>query len=155
MHTHYTAPITALVLTIVLQATRHLHEWQWQGWPIGRWLARASIALFFVAAVTIYLNLMWAESLDSSDQRAQIVSSLKQTGGKHLILVRHHPRHTDSEWVYNEAGIDRSAVVWAHEMDAAQNRQLLSYFHDRRAWLLDTGAKSLKLIPYSLSQSPN
>src|SRR5438067_1446095 len=52
------------------------------------------------------------------------------------------------EWVYNEADIDSSKIVWAREMDASCNRKLLAYFHNRHAWLLEPDEDGLKLSPY-------
>jgi hypothetical protein len=54
------------------------------------------------------------------------------------------------EWVYNEADIDNARVVWAREMDPARNRQLLEYFKNRHAWLLDVDddSKPPHLEPY-------
>jgi hypothetical protein len=77
---------------------------------------------------------------------------LKQQGGQHLIVVRYGPRHSShQEWVYNEADIDNSRVVWAREMDPARNRRLLEYFKNRHAWLLDVDddSKPAQLEPYS------
>jgi hypothetical protein len=41
-------------------------------------------------------------------------------------------------------------VVWAHEMDSAQNRKLLEYFQERQVWLLEVDQQnsSPKLVPY-------
>ena len=54
------------------------------------------------------------------------------------------------EWVYNEADIDRAKVVWAREMDIAQNRKLLEYFNDRSVWLVEVDQYDSppKLLPY-------
>lgn len=37
-----------------------------------------------------------------------------------------------SEWVYNAAEMDRSKVLWAREMDPADNAALLEYYRDRK-----------------------
>ncbi|MGH7411977.1 MAG: hypothetical protein ACREJ6_13080, partial [Candidatus Methylomirabilis sp.] len=58
------------------------------------------------------------------------------------------------EWVYNRANIDKAKVVWAREMDPARNRELLTYFNDRRAWLLDADTEPPGLIPYFANSSP-
>jgi hypothetical protein len=71
---------------------------------------------------------------------------------KHRIRVRTYQR----EWVYNRADIDNQQVVWAREMDPAENRRLLNYYGDRQAWLLPvtTVEESVadvppKLLPYA------
>jgi hypothetical protein len=67
-----------------------------------------------------------------------MLAELKKDGERHLVIVRYGPEHSpDKEWVYNNANIDGAKVVWAREMDPAQNRRLLEYFQDRRAWLLE------------------
>ena len=56
----------------------------------------------------------------------------------------------DEEWVYNEADIDGAKVVWAREIDSAQNRKLFDYFKDRHVWLVEVGEgrSSPELSPY-------
>jgi hypothetical protein len=56
------------------------------------------------------------------------------------VIVRYGPAHSfEKEWVCNEADIDSAKVVWAREMDSAQNRKLLEYFKDRHVWLVEVG----------------
>ena len=55
------------------------------------------------------------------------------------------------EWVYNEADIDQAKIVWAREMDDAQNRKLLEHFSDRTVWLAEVDHQydsPPKLTPY-------
>jgi len=69
--------------------------------------------------------------------RAAVLDHLENTPGKHLIIVDYLPIHNeDSEWVYNEANIDASPVVWARDMGEKDNQELLRYFHDREAWTI-------------------
>ena len=49
----------------------------------------------------------------------------------------------------NAADIDNSRVIWAREMDAQNNAELLRYFKDRTAWLVEPEANPSKLSPYS------
>jgi hypothetical protein len=86
-------------------------------------------------------------------QRARILDELQRGAGRHLVIVQYGPKHSkQNEWVYNEADIDRAKVVWAREMDAAQNRKLLEYFTERQAWLLEVNQDDspLKLVPYPM-----
>ena len=66
-----------------------------------------------------------------------MIRDLKQQGGQHLVLVHYTPNHDKAEeWIYNDAEIDSSAVVWAHDMGPLWNRELLNYYPTRRVWLL-------------------
>jgi hypothetical protein len=60
--------------------------------------------------------------------------------------------------VYNEADIDGSKVIWAQEMDAAANLELIHYYRDRKVWLVQPDSPSMKLLPYpipSMGESPS
>jgi hypothetical protein len=148
---HYTAPITALFFVVILQAMRHLYDWQWNGRAIGRRIAQASVALCLLAGVMASAHIARKDLYGQRwySNRAQIASRLKHAGGKHLVLVRYGPDHNSQhEVVYNEADIDHAAIVWAREMDARQNQKLLTYFRDRQAWLLEADVPPLRLAPY-------
>jgi hypothetical protein len=82
--------------------------------------------------------------------RAKISKDLQQQGVKQLVIVRYRPEHDlHDEWVYNGAKIDESPVVWARELSPAQDKELLSYFKDRRVWLLDGDAADPTPVPYA------
>jgi hypothetical protein len=57
------------------------------------------------------------------------------------------------EWVYNAADIDRSKVVWARDMDEAENLQLMDYYKDRTAWLVQPDTQPARVSLY-LPPSP-
>jgi hypothetical protein len=81
--------------------------------------------------------------------RAALLERLEQQPGRHLVIVRYAPEHSvHAEWVYNDADIDAAKVVWAREMDAANNRRLLEYFYDRHAWLLEPDKTPPQLVDY-------
>ena len=45
-----------------------------------------------------------------------LVQQLEATPGKHLVIVHYAPElFADHEWVYNDADIDGSKIVWARE----------------------------------------
>jgi hypothetical protein len=153
---HYAAPMTALVFVLVLQALRQLRLWRWCHGQTGRlivWTVLMICFTSFAAAFALQLRSVW--SAETPD-RARILAQLQGTDGRHLVIVRYGPRHfPNEEWVYNGADIDGAKVVWAREMDSAQNRKLLEYFKDRHVWLVevdqDSSAPELKPYPVGLA----
>jgi hypothetical protein len=82
------------------------------------------------------------------EARPRLIANLQRQGGRHLIVVRYTPTHfIHAEWIYNDADIDGSPVVWARDMGEEKNRELLDYYKDRQVWLLEPDT-SLALKPY-------
>jgi hypothetical protein len=74
---------------------------------------------------------------------------LESYPGPQLAMVRYSANHDSLvEWVYNEADIDKSKVVWAREMDPASNLELIRYFKDRRVWLAEPDFNPPRVSPY-------
>ncbi len=72
-------------------------------------------------------------------KRIEIAHSLIAQGGRHLIVVA--PDVFDA--VYNGANLDRAPIVWARDLGAAADAQLLRYYRDRKVWRLErTGLKA-------------
>jgi hypothetical protein len=151
---HYSAPTTCVILALVLLALRQLRHWS----PSGVFLARAipMICIFsFVArAAAGPLHIPIAESHEPSWYqrgmagfgRSAIEQQLRASPGKHVVLVRYAPDHEPfAEWVYNAADIDGSKIVWARELGAQKDQQLITYFKDRQVWLLEADEKPPKL----------
>jgi hypothetical protein len=149
VHPHYVAPAVALYLLLVVQGFRHLYVLRLFGLRVGR--VGAMVALAFVVLSTALtvgygVDSFWRQLLLD---RARLEAQLESAGGKHLVIVRYRPDHNLAfEWVYNRADIDGAKVVWAREMGPARDAELLSYFRDRRAWLLEADATPPKLVPY-------
>jgi hypothetical protein len=84
-------------------------------------------------------------------ERAGIEQKLDGLPGKQLALVRYAPGHdVMDEWVYNSADIGASKVVWAREMDAADNLELVNYYRDRKALLVQMDTEPATVSPYPL-----
>jgi len=85
----------------------------------------------------------------SNVERARTLTQLEAYPGGQLAIVRSNPAHpTSGPWVYNEADIDHAKVIWAHDMGPSRNKELLDYFHDRHAWLVETDETPLRVSPY-------
>ncbi len=51
------------------------------------------------------------------------------------------------EWVFNGADIDHAKIVWARDMGAEQNLELVRYFSQRKAWMVEPDQDPAKLSP--------
>ena len=148
---HYVAPITGLVFVLVVQAMRYLRLWRWRGRPMGQLLVWAILVVCVGSVVVIFAEQLRAPPDGWSLKRIHILTQLEEEGGRHLIIVRYGFQHPPQrEWVYNEADIDGAQVVWAREMDTAQNQKLMAYFADRRVWLLEPDVPEPQVVPYRL-----
>jgi hypothetical protein len=151
---HYFAPATGLLYLIVLQGMRHLRFWVRHTRPVGVSLVRL-IPLIAGAMVVLRITAVIAKvQLEpvyprGDLQRASILHTLESFPGPQLAIVRYGTNHIpEGEWVYNAANIDAAKVVWAREMDEQSTRELLRYFTNRRAWLLEPDDSPPKLSPY-------
>ena len=82
-------------------------------------------------------NFFWYGPDHFGTDRLHVQKQLEQLPGKQLAIVRYSSIHNPfNEWVYNSANIDGSKVIWAREMDAADNLDLIRYYKDRKVWLV-------------------
>ena len=83
--------------------------------------------------------------------RAQVLARLEAVPGPQIAIVRYRPNHNliGNEWVYNNADIDGSKVVWARDMGSEKNQRLLNYFRDRKVWLVEPDEIPPRISPYS------
>ena len=148
---HYAAAMTSVILVFVLQGMRHLRAWDWHGQRRGLFIVR-SICVVCVLMVPLLALRPSSSQPTPGQQRAQILSQLNALPGRKLVLVRYGPNHEllNAEWVYNDADIDGSNVVWARDMSASDNEELLRYYRDRQAWLIQPDE-----IPPRLTQLKN
>ena len=85
--------------------------------------------------------------------RIQINDQLARLPGKQLVIVRYGPRHMFQEWVHNASDIDQARTVWAHDL-GAEDENLLRYYPDRSAWLLEPDTTPPNLVPYARDAAP-
>ncbi len=146
---HYAAPLTAAAYVLLIQCMRHLRQWKPGGHPTGLAVLRNLIlACLMLAGIRAHAGplgiaiprwpSMWYGTERLGQPRARVQSQLEKLPGKQLAIVRYAPDHAPfDDWVYNAADINSSKVVWAREMNFAANRELLQYFRDRHAWLIE------------------
>jgi hypothetical protein len=146
-YAHY---IAALACVFVLVAIKGLEQIK------SPWIVYACFAQFAIwyGAHLIGDPNMWrfetwdAINYGDPDGRIAVHHQLAAASGKQLVFVRYDSRHTFKEWVYNEADIDRSRVVWARDLGADENAKLIHYYPDRSPWLLEPDREPPQLKPY-------
>jgi hypothetical protein len=141
----------------MIQALRHFRLARWGDWLVGKSYVQA-LVLAYLALVPLSLFTEVRPGPNAYHRmRARLDAELKADGEKHLVLVRSHPDaigfHQES-WLYNEADIDGSRVIWARDLGTQGNRALLQYYAGRRVWRLDGDAPSPALEPYTEGQIP-
>jgi hypothetical protein len=93
---------------------------------------------------------MWYGTAPLGLARAKVAAQLEANPGKQLAIVRYTPEHASfDDWVYNAADIDASKVVWARELKAVSNPELIRYFRDRQVWLVEPDFAPPRVSPYS------
>jgi hypothetical protein len=164
---HYAAPMTAAIYALLLQGMRYVRLWRSDGQPSGLFLVRVvpviCLALLPVRAAASLLHIpvpvtvihTWYTEDAHNLERARVLDQLEREPGRHLVIVRYRPDHEIlGEWVYNRADIDNAKVVWARDMGAEKNEELLQYFKDRRVWLLEPENKPPEPIVHECPSSP-
>jgi hypothetical protein len=164
---HYAAPMTAAIYVLLLQAMRYARLWRSNGQPSGLFLVRAvpviclvllpvraAASLLHIPVPVTVIHTWYTEDVHNLD-RTRVLDQLERQPGQHLVIVRYSPDHEIlAEWVYNRADIDNAKVVWARDMGADENEELLQYFKNRRVWLLEPDKKPVKLVAYERNSSP-
>jgi hypothetical protein len=156
LNPHYVALSFGLCLLIFVTGLRTLNLWCVGNRRVGAGIV--SMVLFLTLA-SLPARMAHPETLTTGDsqygyKRAAIADKLNSLGGHHLIFVRYGPTHfINEEWVYNDADIDNSAIVWAREVNPPEDKLLLDYFKDRRVWVLYVDTLSPEPLPYYRSSS--
>jgi hypothetical protein len=140
-HSHYIAAGCGLFFALAMYGIRFL------GLKAGRY---GPALLFLFVLISFCQGL--AEFLTvshSPNPRTILANQLMKTGGQHLVIVHYDTTQPFRfEYVYNRADIDSSPIVWARDMGAAKNRELIDYYRSRKVWLLQADHTATALTPY-------
>ena len=162
---HYLAPFTAAIYALGLQGMRHMRVFRPGDQPVGMALVRLTTVVLIVMCVfRLYaqpLHLSFPEWPSSTwnfswygpdifgKDRVAVKRHLESLPGGQIAIVRYSAQHNpQDEWIYNAADIDQSKVIWAREMDPANNRELFQYYKDRKVWLVLPDAHPVAVLPY-------
>ena len=156
---HYLAPATALIFAFLLQSMRHLRQAGPSGLSLVRAIPSACVVLTLIRICAGPLHIELPVALDQAKSweggspavgsaRAGVVAALESQPGKQLAMVRYPGNHIYPEWVNNLADIDNAKLIWARQMDPASDRELLEYYKDRKAWLVEPDSNPPRVVPY-------
>lgn len=155
---HYVAPGACLAIYLVVEGWRHLRLWRrahpsLRGRRLGARLA-ATVPLVVLLALPVRAWELRADPAEWYQQRAALQRRLLAMPGKQLVIVRYGDTHDPrAEWVYDDADMLGTHVLWARGMLPAEDCRLLAFERERRAWLLEVieDASPPRLLPYPRS----
>lgn len=164
-HSHYASPATSATVALIISALVFIRRWNPRKTGAGRALTRA-IPCASMLAVLLYPLLLHVPKIRAIDSgkaefpwllspgpRDRIEAQLKSGAANNLVIVNYSANSPTgwSGWVENGADIDSSKIVWAWDKGTEKNRELLSYYKDRRAWLVNS--QDGLVTPYPLESS--
>ncbi|HEX6545279.1 MAG TPA: hypothetical protein VF023_03150, partial [Bryobacteraceae bacterium] len=150
---HYIAAVTSIFLLIAVTGLERLPHWASTGILLlcgAQFLFWYSAHLIVPTNITGIFRYETGNYINRGDPEGRIAvnEQLANVQGKHLVIVHYSPAHGFHEWIHNDASIDNARVVWALDLGPAENKQLLTYFHNRHVWLLTPDSHPPRLMPY-------
>jgi hypothetical protein len=96
----------------------------------------------------------WCCRVDTNHNKARIAAELSGIPGDHLVFVR---AKTDKfnvlQWIFNDADIDRSRIVWARDLGPERNAELAQYYAARDTWMVDPNVEPASCVRFSVGRS--
>jgi hypothetical protein len=143
---HYLGALTCLFVLVSITGLERLSALNAEAARLIVYLCLAHFAFWYASSFTDHA---------APDRRTAVIQQLALAPGKQLVFVRYWPRHIfQNEWVYNDADIDHSRIVWARDLGSPEDQNLLHYYPERTAWLLEPDATPPKLSPYRVEEPP-
>jgi hypothetical protein len=154
---HYLAPATAVLVGILVECCRYLSAMRLRILPLLPATMVLVLALRIGASnvglpYTQELNFQtWCCRVEGNLNKARITAELGRIPGRHLVFVE---TKTDPanlfQWIYNEAEIDDSRIVWARDLGPERNRDLAAYFAGRKIWTVNPNIEPAGLSPHGM-----
>jgi hypothetical protein len=143
---HYVAGIVCLFMLMAVEGLRATRA------PAAGWLltfAFLHFAFWYGAHATESPLAAWDSwnGINSpGSPRTAVANELAAIPGDLLVFVRYWPAHIfQDEWVWNDADIDRSRVIFARDLGDTENLQLVHNYQGRTVLLLEPDAKPARL----------
>jgi hypothetical protein len=156
-HGHYAAPATGAFILVGLVGLRRLRTAKVRGARIGCALSRAvvillAVALLAAASVKIMdpFELYAAKAISPFPlriERERMESQLSSMQGRHLVIVTYGLRDIPGEeWIANEPDPRSAKIIWARDMGAVKNEELLRAYPGRHVWLVNRSDPLRRLV---------
>jgi len=161
---HYFAPATGVMIALVVECCRYF-RFDRSYWRTLLPIALALIVTLRVGAENLGLPYTqkinyqsWCCQIRGNMNKDRIATTLRSIPGRHLIFVK---GKTDPynllQWIYNDADIDASDIVWARDMGPQENSRLIDYFAKkqpgRQIWAVDPNVEPATCRIYSLKEA--
>ncbi|HVV47863.1 MAG TPA: hypothetical protein VHC72_21775 [Bryobacteraceae bacterium] len=138
---HYWSPAAAASFLFIVQGLRYLAQTRF-GSALARFAIPVSGVLIVAHAATLSPApprtpnfISWCCTEVRIKDREPVAQQLEAVPGEHLVFVSYNLKSYDTfEWVYNEPDIDHARIVWARDLGAEQNQELIRYYPNRRVW---------------------
>ena len=140
---YYFAHLVPAVLILTVAGIRSL--------PAGSLVGLAGVLLPAAQLLAILLFVAKQSAAPSAGHNAReaVEARLRSIDGKHLVVVKEECSPANWGFVYNDADVDASKIVWARDLGAKDNAALLAYYRDRRTWLLEIERGEARIRPFS------
>ena len=133
----YLAPLGGFFVALLAFSSRSLSKWSIRKFRLG-WTLIAIVLIVQAGNLAIFITKLCTNTRPLGAARADMMQELTQSPGRQLVIVRYLPGPQQIfEWVYNDADIDSSKVVFAHDKGPQTAAELRNYFRDRQFWLLE------------------
>ena len=162
---HYIAAATCLFVLVSVAGLERISRWSLRGRPVG--LEIAGIIFFLCAAHFLFwygVHLVEPSQISQDmrryetwdginhgnpERRIAVNRQLGEIPGKLLVFVRYSPLHIfQEEWVWNAADPEAARIVWARDLGAGEDQELLRAWPDRQPLLFEPDARPMRLTPY-------
>lgn len=151
LYPQYLAPGLPAMLLLALQGMRRVSLWRGPRGGFGSAAVRRLATAYFVLLLLPLASFLLFRDAGWHRERERLIVELNSIPGDDLVIVRYHPDHPPTdEWVYNGAELNAEPILWARDLGADANQQLLEAYPGRRVWLLQADAKPPQLTEYHI-----
>ena len=152
---HYVAALASLFLVVAIKGLVRLNRWSPFAARLVVVLCGAQFLFWFGIHAMRNENVRIAMSqfetwnfVNHGDPEGRILVNqrLENAPGQQLVFVRYSAQHGFHEWIHNDADIDAAHTIWALDLGAEEDHQLMERYPDRSVWLVEPDAKPVRLV---------